>query len=117
MTYINWKKLSAVKTAMMVFATFAFCIACGNNGDGASKADLGTGKKVYKTYCVACHGIDGKLNLNGAKDFTTSTLAFAERKNIITNGKGLMTPFKEVLSAEEIEAVAAYTLELSKGEQ
>ena len=86
-------------------------------GGENNSADLAAGKTVYKTYCVACHGIDGKLNLNGAKDFTQSTLAIAERKNIITNGKGLMTPFKEVLSEEEINAVAAYTMELTKGNQ
>ena len=114
---MKWINSMIVKSSVLLFVIIGLAMACGGNGGGGSKADLAAGKTTYKTYCVACHGIDGKLNLNGAKDFTQSTLNLAERKNIITNGKGLMTPFKEVLKPEEIEAVAAYTLELTKGKQ
>lgn len=75
------------------------------------------GKVIFKTYCVACHGEDGKLGLNGAKDYTQSTLNLEERIAIITNGKNLMTPYKDVLKEEEIKAVAEYTMKLSKGER
>ena len=116
---MNRMNLSFLKLTPILITLIAVCLACGGGNDagGSNSADLATGKTVYKTYCVACHGIDGKLNLNGAKDFTQSTLEIAERKTIITNGKGLMTPFKEVLSEEEINAVAAYTMELTKGNQ
>lgn len=72
------------------------------------------GMAVFRQYCLVCHGADGKLGLNGAKDLSVSALTLEERLNIITNGKKLMTPFNEVLSPEEIKAVAEYTLTLKK---
>jgi len=51
------------------------------------------GKLIYKQYCVACHGADGKLAISGAKDLSVSTIDMAERINQITNGKGMMTPY------------------------
>lgn len=70
------------------------------------------GRVVFQKNCVVCHGADGKLGLNGAKDLTQTTLGLEERVSQITHGKNLMTPFNGVLSPEEIEAVAAYTLTL-----
>ncbi|MCC6459771.1 MAG: cytochrome c [Saprospiraceae bacterium] len=72
------------------------------------------GLAVFRKYCVTCHGVDGKLALNGAKDLTKSALSLQERITQITNGKNMMTPFAEVLSPEEIKAVAEYTLSLKK---
>jgi mono/diheme cytochrome c family protein len=71
------------------------------------------GMAIFRQYCVVCHGADGKLALNGAKDLTASTLTLEERLNIITNGKKLMTPFNEILTPEEIQAVAEYTQTLA----
>ena len=113
---MNQTNISIIRVGIALVIIMVLGLACGG-GDGASKETIAAGKTIYKTYCVACHGVDGKLNLNGAKDFTQSTLALDERKSIITNGKGLMTPFKEVLKPEEIDAVAAYTMELSQGKQ
>ncbi|MDZ4709336.1 MAG: cytochrome c [Saprospiraceae bacterium] len=72
------------------------------------------GKKIFDTYCFLCHGADGKLGLNGSKDLTISIITTEERINQITNGKGLMTPFKEILTEAEIKAVASYTESLKK---
>jgi mono/diheme cytochrome c family protein len=79
----------------------------------ANPADTGYdkevhGKAIFTSYCAACHGQDGKLGLAGAKNLTTSTLTDEEVVNIITNGKNAMSPYKKVLNAEEIDAVAAY---------
>lgn len=68
--------------------------------------------KIFKTSCAVCHGVDGKLGINGAKDLTTATTTLEERVTQITNGKGLMTPFGSILKAEEIQAVAKYTMQL-----
>lgn len=70
------------------------------------------GQALFRQYCVLCHGADGKLGLNGAKDLTQSALTLDERILIITKGKNLMTPFGEMLTPEEIRAVAAYTTTL-----
>ena len=72
------------------------------------------GMAVFRQHCVICHGSDGNLGLNGAKHLPESVLPLEERINIITNGKNLMTPFRSLLSPEEIQAVAAYTLTLKK---
>ena len=52
------------------------------------------GKKTFETYCILCHGADGKLGLNGSKDLSISTLSIEEKITQITNGKNTMTPFK-----------------------
>lgn len=72
------------------------------------------GKLIYKQYCVVCHGMDGKLAVSGAKDLSVSVLPIEERIDQITNGKGLMTPYKDILSTEQIQAVAEYLDELRK---
>jgi cytochrome c6 len=80
---------------------------------GTAAADSAPdGGAIFRKNCVTCHGTDGKLGLNGAKDLTRSELPAESRVAIITNGKNLMTPFKALLSPEEIQAVAAYTLTL-----
>ncbi len=73
------------------------------------------GKIIYKQYCVACHGADGKLGVSGATDLSASTVDMAERINQITNGKGMMTPYKDVLSETQIKDVAEYLDELIEG--
>lgn len=70
------------------------------------------GALVFKKNCVICHGEDGKLGLNGSKDLTISDLDLSERIAMITKGKGLMTPFENILSLSEIKAVAEYTMQL-----
>ncbi|MFT4761544.1 MAG: mono/diheme cytochrome c family protein [Paraglaciecola sp.] len=104
-----------------IFALAIF--ACGssetNNNESGKKpatakkiAKKVDGKKVYKTYCVTCHGLYGDMGASGAKNLIESVLSLDERIEIITNGKGLMTPFKDLLNAEKIKAVAEYTMTL-----
>ena len=61
---------------------------------------------------MVCHGIDGKLGVANAKDLTASTLSEAERIAVVTNGRNTMTPFKDILSPEEINLVVQHTLTL-----
>ena len=68
------------------------------------------GEKIFRTYCITCHGIDGKLGLNGAKDLALSEITMEERITQVTKGKGLMTPFEGILTEEQIKQVAEYTL-------
>ena len=74
-----------------------------------AKADGPNGEKIFRTYCITCHGIDGKLGLNGAKDLSVSEVTLEDRIAQVTNGKGLMTPFEGILSEEQIKAVVDYT--------
>ena len=67
-----------------------------------------TGVQIFKENCVVYHGVDGKLGLNGAKDLTKSSLSIDEKKLQVKEGKGLMTPFKNILTENEIELVVNY---------
>lgn len=98
-------------------------MACGGEEKPAGKKDSDEkpvakveepaidGEKIFKTYCITCHGIDGKMGLNGAKDLGLAETTLEERVDQITNGKNLMTAFAGILTPEEIEAVAQYTFE------
>ncbi len=76
--------------------------------------DTAAGQNIYKKYCVICHGADGKLGINGAKDITVSALTQDERVALITKGKNTMTPFEGILTPDEIQAVAAYSMTLNQ---
>ncbi len=101
-----------------------FAAACGSSDNdtaqrspaaqGESSKLVPDGMAVFRQNCVTCHGVDGALGLNGAKDLGQSILTLEERVNIITNGKKLMTPFGSILNPEEILAVAEYTQTFKK---
>ncbi|MDZ4748106.1 MAG: cytochrome c [Saprospiraceae bacterium] len=92
---------------------FAVVIACA--GKETNKyAAAPDGEAIFKKYCVLCHGVDGKLGLNGSKDLSVSIVTEPERIVQITKGKNTMTPFEGILSPQEIKAVAAYSMTLTK---
>lgn len=80
----------------------------------ASDAPALDGKKIYKQYCVTCHGLYGDMGASGALNLQESILTPAEREVVIAKGRGVMTPFENLLDADEITAVATYTMELKK---
>ncbi len=111
-------------TSGLLFLVLLLLTSCGGS-DSGEKTDASTsapevaspavdniaaGEKIYRTYCITCHGIDGRLELNGAKDLSISEIPLEERINQVTNGKGLMTPFKGILSDEQIQQVSEYTV-------
>ncbi len=127
--------MSYLKSTFFVVIIAVGLIACGGKSDAPSskssssakataKASMGDddkpavsnrkGKLIYKQYCQLCHGADGKLGLSGAKDLSISEIDMEERINQITNGKGMMTPYKDILSKEQIQSVAEYLDELIK---
>lgn len=88
-------------------------VAEANSSDkGSATSSNRKGKLIFKTYCVACHGADGKLGISDATDLSTSTVGMEERINQITNGKGMMTPYKDILTETQIKDVAEYLDEL-----
>jgi len=110
------KKLTA-------FACFvALFVACSsgtgntssNSTASAKPAKKIDGAKVYKTYCVTCHGLYGDMGGSGAFDLTKSVLPLEERIQVITKGRNLMTPFEGLLSKKKIRAVAEHVETLRK---
>lgn len=65
------------------------------------------GKKLYKKYCMLCHGADGKRGTNGAYDLTVSKLSFEQKVKVVKEGRGVMTPF-DFLGDEKIKTVIEY---------
>ncbi|MFQ5445790.1 MAG: c-type cytochrome [Saprospiraceae bacterium] len=98
-----------MKKIIIFFLLAALVTACSSSDTqqpaSAAKMD---GKSIYKTYCIACHGLYGDMGGSGAFDLTKSTLPLQERIQVITEGRKLMTPFKGMLSEEKIKAVAEY---------
>jgi cytochrome c6 len=96
----------AVMRSPFLLGITLLTIACG--GGAGSKGDAApptTGAAIYDRQCTLCHGGDGKLGINGAKDLTASSLTRDEMIQIVMNGKGLMMPYAHVLEPKEIEAV------------
>lgn len=114
-----------MKYIILCFLSFIM-LSCGNSESNKSTSgteakivkstiDLSlNGEELFAKHCKLCHGIKGNLQLNGAKDLKESVLTLEERVILITNGKNAMTPFKNVLSKEEIEKVADYSQTFSK---
>jgi len=95
------------------YAAFLW-FSCSEPTPNGVKSAIPEGSAIFRKNCVVCHGADGKLGMNGAKDLSMSVLPVEERINTITNGRNVMTAFKELLSPEEIKAVAYYTMSLKK---
>lgn len=72
------------------------------------------GKELFNASCISCHGADGKLGLMEASDLSISTMDLSAKIELIKNGKGAMTPFSEILTEEQIKAVAEYSESLKK---
>lgn len=89
----------------------AILIACGTDQQTETSSNSTpppSGKEIYKTYCVACHGMDGSLQFSGATNLQISKLALEDRVLQITKGKGAMSAFENILSEAEILLVAQY---------
>jgi mono/diheme cytochrome c family protein len=111
-----------MKKILVITLLASMIYACSQSGGGENKDGKETaaaapkvdGEKVYKTYCVTCHGLYGDMGASGAFNLQTSALPVEERVKVITDGRNAMTPFKDLLSAEKIQAVAEYTMTLKK---
>jgi len=107
-----------LKWQIVVFSGFIliFLLAAGchdSSSSGTAERTALSGQKIFRQYCVNCHGARGNLGLNGAGDLTQSELGLESRIEIIRHGKNTMTAFSTVLSDKEIQKVATYTLELN----
>ena len=98
-----------MKFVLIFLAVFVIVLSCAEE----KPVDLKLGENVFKTNCVICHGQDGNLAINGAKDLGLSKLTVDERIIMISEGKNLMTPFRALLSEEKIKAVAHYSLKFN----
>ncbi|HRH02161.1 MAG TPA: cytochrome c [Bacteroidia bacterium] len=113
--YKKSNKVLAIVSLLMIIMSYGLAEmsrkqrAVGSNDMGLHSSDtLMVGQTVYTNYCVKCHGQDGNKGFMGALDLTLSSLDEAGVADLVANGKGNMTAFKDQLTAEQIHAVAVY---------
>lgn len=90
--------------------------ACGGTGGGAKQEGAGLSDapaavaSVYKANCVSCHGteLQGRMGPVTNLQQVGARLAAVDIVKQIEEGEGSMPPFKERLSAEEINGLAEW---------
>lgn len=117
-----------MKQLLILAIIVAFVFACGNNTNNQQTSAESTpaasesataaaeGEKIYKQYCVTCHGVYGDMGASGAFNLTTSTLSDEERLAVISEGRPntVMVGFKTILKEDQLKAVADYTKSLKQ---
>jgi cytochrome c6 len=82
----------------------------------ALAADTANGAKIFNIYCAGCH-INGGNIVRRGKNLKMKALkkygydSIEAITEIVSNGKNNMSAYKERLSEEKIQDVAAYVLE------
>ncbi len=107
-----------MRRTIISFASVALLFLACSSGDApvelGADSGISEGERIYRMNCTLCHGADGKLGFNGAKDLTKSTLTKAEMIARVREGKGTMLPYKNMLTPKDIEAVVAHVRSLPK---
>lgn len=97
-------------------ANYVFSLS-GRDHDAASAE---RGQKIFMTYCIACHGPEGKGNHDlGAPNLTDKTWLYGSSpelvKHTIRSGRnGNMPAQGELLTADKIHLLTAYVYSLSR---
>lgn len=96
---------------ILPFLLFIVLFSCTNS---EQKQEIVTvdGTNIYKSNCSLCHGDDGKKRLAGASDLSLTKLPEPELIGVIKKGRGAMGPFENLLSEDEIKAVAEHVQKL-----
>jgi mono/diheme cytochrome c family protein len=94
--------VGAVLIAMLIVAP-----ACADDAK-TDQDKIDAGETVYNTRCAVCHGDD---LVNTGQTFDLRRLRADERprfENSVRNGKNQMPPWKDVLSADDIDNLWHY---------
>lgn len=102
-------KLKIKLTTFIVIINLLFSCKLEKKNEIISKPN---GKAIYMDRCTSCHGMNGALGFGGAKDISKSKLSVDQIIQQVTNGKGAMAPYKNILSADEIFAVSEYAFSM-----
>jgi alcohol dehydrogenase (cytochrome c) len=77
----------------------------------ARVADLQSGKELYTTTCVVCHGENGRGGAHGGAPLTAALTA-ESIATVATLGRNDMPPFGSAFSSEALQDLSAYVLRL-----
>lgn len=102
---------SAILTSLAVLTTlFPASPVHADNGQGRAASAT-----TFRTKCATCHGENGagsevgkSMNVPDLRSPEVQKLPDAELAQIIADGKGGMPPFKNSLSAQQINALVKY---------
>jgi mono/diheme cytochrome c family protein len=77
--------------------------------------DSAASSAAYRTKCVMCHGPDGSgsevgksMHIPDLRSPDVQKMSDAQLAQIISDGKGGMPPFKNSLSAEQVNSLVAH---------
>jgi cytochrome c oxidase cbb3-type subunit 3 len=90
------------------------------NGRDSDTGDAEAGAQKFATYCVACHGADGKGNpALGAPNLTNGIWLYGGTEEQIAHTlragrNGVMPAFKDTLAEDKIHLLTAYVYGLSR---
>ena len=93
------------------------------SGQEADAAKAAAGATHFQTFCVACHGVDGKgMAAVGAPNLTDDVWLYggdaATLHETVTKGRnGQMPAFQDKLGEQRVRLLAAYVLKLSGSAQ
>ena len=88
---------------LLAIVILGFLIGCSDDSSTSNKISLGS--EVYSNVCSSCH--EGGI----ASNLTFSTLELSEIVDKVTYGESMMPSFENILTEDEIEAVAYYIFE------
>lgn len=75
------------------------------------------GKALYATYCVSCHGADGRNDRSSAlpamRLSAANSLFESDWNHLVLNGRGQMPAFQNRLSSAQLDALRAYVRQLT----
>lgn len=116
---VAYREETSVKRVLsIIFLAMAVCLVAIPRPALADSTAIAQGAKVFNANCAACHLGGGNvvaapktLKQDALKQYGMDTEAAIIAQ--ITNGKNAMPAFKTRLTAEEIQAVAAYVLDKS----
>lgn len=89
------------------------------SGQSADAAQVAAGAIHYQTYCIACHGADGRGNpLMGAPNLTDDVWLYGGdsatiRETVMGGRNGQMPAFEDKLGEQRVRLLAAYVLRMS----
>jgi len=89
------------------------------SGQPADAAKAAAGATQFQTYCMACHGADGKgMAAVGAPNLTDGVWLYGGdeatiRETVVHGRMGQMPAFEEKLGPERVRLLAAYVLRMS----
>jgi mono/diheme cytochrome c family protein len=116
-----WTPFSS-RTRFVALLAVLMCLGATVAGTPARAAEQDAAEQSFQVHCAMCHGPDGRgdtvigqsariPDLHDAAVQQQSDEALAE---FIANGKGVMPPFKNSLSSEQIHALVVHVRALAQ---